>query len=156
MSEMMSEETRFHWQGDQVVCVLSLAGTVIASSIPAVKFRHNDGNYHNNFGKYKTAQGTNKGKCLIRHWNRATNTWDTCGTELTWVICNLREHVKGVHEDYVPYKDLDPPYIDFISAAFSKKTGLWHRLNRLYLWLHQTTFSYPLRSRERRERQECC
>ena len=126
MSEVMSEETQvvlkpgFHWQGDQVACVLSLAGTVIASSIPAVKFRSNDENYHNNFAKFKTAQGTNKGKCLIKHWNRATNTWDTCNIELTWVTCNLREHVKGIHKDYVPYKDLDPHYIEFISAAFSK------------------------------------
>lgn len=28
--------------------------------------------------------------------------------------------MKGVLRDYVPYKDLDPHYIDFISAAFSK------------------------------------
>ena len=126
MSEVMSEETQvvlkpgFHWQGDQVVCVLSLAGTVIASSIPAVKFCSSDENYHNNFVKYITARGTNKGKRLIKHWNRATNTWDTCNIELTWVTCNLREHVRGIHNDYVPYKDLDPHNIKFISAAFSK------------------------------------
>ena len=65
----MAEETPivrkpgFHWQGDQVDYVLSrrnipLAKTVIASSIPAVKFLSNEVNYYNHFAKLQTAQGT--------------------------------------------------------------------------------------------------
>jgi hypothetical protein len=123
MSEVIVLKPGFLRQGDQVEYVLSgnenpLVGIVIASSIPAVKFISFDVNYHNHFAKFQTATSNKKGKCLFKNWDRATNKWVACNAELSWVTCNLRDHIKGVHKDLVPYKDLDQHYTDIISAEF--------------------------------------
>ena len=64
--------------------------------------------------------GTKEAKCLVKNWNRATNKWVACNAELSWVTCNLRDHIKGVHKDLVPYKDLDQHYTEITSAEFCR------------------------------------
>ena len=85
-----------------------------------MKFISFDVNYRNHFAKFQTVTGNKKGKCVVKNWDRATNKWVACNAELSWVTCNLRDHIKGVHKDLVPYKDLDQHLTEIISPEFCR------------------------------------
>ena len=99
----------FHWRGEPIKQVISKdpggdakIGVILATSTPAVKFVSNDVNYHNYFAKFQPAGGKLRGVCCIQQYHN--KVLSQCGAELSYIQCNLREHIRSYHKDYVPYK----------------------------------------------------